>query len=227
MSLKILDLSGNAVGEQDVPTALQVEKINEHLIWEVVKAEQNNRRQGTHATKTKGMVRGGGKKPWRQKGTGRARQGSIRSPIWVGGGVTFGPQMRSYREAVPQKKKLSGLRQIVAKKISEDSVVLVNEFNMQEVSSQKAFQDFDALVNHAPFAEKYILNRKLRSKTNDGHRNITVVVADENQNNKLSTRNIPWLRLIHVDRLSALALFYNHGIVFTKEAFEKMAQKLA
>lgn len=227
MSVKVFDFSGHAVGEEAIPQYLQVEKINEHLIWEVVKAEQSNARQGTHAAKTKGLVSGGGKKPWRQKGTGRARQGSIRAPQWRGGGIVFGPQMRSYNESVPRKKKVSGLKQILAKKINENSLVLLNEWQMQEPSTQSAFQGFSSVVANAPFAERYNHNRKLRGKTNDKRRNITVVVADENSNNKKSLSNIPWIQMVHVDRLSALSLFYNHGIVMTKDAFTKITEKFA
>lgn len=226
MSLQVLDLSGNKVGEQEVPSFLQLEKINEPLIWEIVKAEHNNRRQGTHVTKTRGLVRGGGKKPWRQKGTGRARHGSIRSPIWRGGGITFGPQMRSHRENVPQKKKKNGLKQIFAKKINDQLVVLLQEFRMEKISSQEAFQSFTTLVQGTPFAERYNHNRKFRNKTNDKRRSIVVVVAEDNQNNKLSLRNIPWIQMIHVDRLSALALFYNHGLIITQDAFKELEKKL-
>lgn len=227
MSLQVLDLSGSTVGEQEVPSFLQLEKINEPLIWEIIKAEQNNRRQGTHASKTRGLVRGGGKKPWRQKGTGRARHGSIRSPIWRGGGVTFGPQMRSYRENVPPKKKKTGLKQIFAKKINDQLVVLLTEFRMETISSQEAFQNFATLVDEAPFAKSYNHNRKFRNKTNDKRRTITVVVSEDNKNNKLSLRNIPWVQMIHVDRLSALPLFYNHGLVITQDAFKKLEERLA
>ena len=225
MSVQVFDLSGNKVGQEEIPAEFDTGKINEHVIWEVVTAEQASQRQGTHKTKTKGEVRGGGAKPWRQKGTGRARSGSNRSPIWPGGGTVFGPQPRSYRKDITRKKKLSGLRNIIARKLQQEQVILISDWSVDAPSTSAAFKSLDSILNAAPFAEKYKENRKLRTNTNDKRRKITVVVADNDQNRKKSLRNLPWVELIHCDRLAALPLFYNHGLIFDKKAWENTKER--
>lgn len=101
--------TGAAAADVQITDKLAALKVNKHLIWEIIKAEQANQRQGTHKTKTKAEVSGGGKKPWKQKGTGNARQGSIRSPQWRHGGIVFGPLPRDYRENISRQKKTGGL----------------------------------------------------------------------------------------------------------------------
>ncbi|HNN01771.1 MAG TPA: 50S ribosomal protein L4, partial [Turneriella sp.] len=115
-SLKVYSNTGSAAGDAQISDKIASLKVNENLIWEVIKAEQANQRQGTHKTKTKAEVSGGGKKPWKQKGTGNARQGSTRSPQWRHGGIVFGPLPRSYRDSISRQKKQVGVAHILAKK---------------------------------------------------------------------------------------------------------------
>jgi len=226
MSIQIFDFNGNKVGEENVPSAFQVD-INHHLIWEVVTAEHANKRQGTHKAKVKGEVSGGGKKPWKQKGTGRARQGSIRAPQWRGGGIVFGPRPRDYRVYVTQKKKRAGMLHILASKIADKKVVLLDKWEMEKPATKGAYNGFDKILKSAEFYSEYSKGRKLRSNTNDKRRTITVIVADDKKENKLSVQNIPWIHLIHVDRLATMPVFYNHGLIITNDAFKKMTGKMA
>lgn len=226
MSIQVFDFSGKKVGEEKVPAAFQI-KANSHLIWEVVTAEHANRRQGTHKTKEKGEVSGGGKKPWKQKGTGRARQGSIRAPQWKGGGTIFGPRPRSYRQFLTPKKKQAGMAHILAEKIASNKLIVLDKWEMEKPATSAAFAGFNSILQSAPFFEDYSKGRKLRSKTNDKMRTITVIVSEDKKENKLSVQNIPWINLIHVDRLASMPVFYNHGIIVTSEAFKKLAGRYA
>ena len=125
---KRYDLSGKVLGDVDLPeTAFGIEP-NQHVVWESVKIYMANQRQGTASTKGRSEVRGGGRKPWRQKGTGRARVGSIRSPIWVGGGIVFGPQPRSYRQQQPQKVRRLAMVSALSQRAKEGNVVVVEGF---------------------------------------------------------------------------------------------------
>ncbi|MDH4200461.1 MAG: 50S ribosomal protein L4 [Spirochaetia bacterium] len=225
MSIQVFDFSGKMIGEKKVPDVFSMD-VNSHLIWEVVTAEHANKRQGTHKTKEKGDVSGGGKKPWKQKGTGRARQGSIRAPQWKGGGTIFGPQPRSYRQHLSPRKKRAGMTHIIASKIAANQLVLLDKWEMEKPATAGAYAGFSNIIQSAPFFEAYAKGRKLRGKTNEKRRNVTIIVADDKKENKLSVKNIPWIQLLHVDRLATMPVFYNHGIIITNDAFEKLMGKL-
>ena len=226
MSITVLDFSGKKVGSEEVPASLQSEQINNHLIWEVVNAELANKRQGTHKTKERGEVKGGGAKPWRQKGTGRARAGTPTSPIWRGGGVAFGPRPRDYRQDISPKKKKSGIKNILIKKIQEQKVIILDSWSPTEPSVKGAYAGIDSIVRVSSFSEAYFMNRKVRNNTNDKRRKITLVVHEDNVHQKKSIKNLPWVQMINCNRLAALPLHYNHGLIFTKEAFASIAEKV-
>jgi large subunit ribosomal protein L4 len=226
MSLPVINQSGKPQSNVEIPAALKKEVINKHLIYEVVKAELANRRQGTHKTKERGEVRGGGRKPFRQKGTGRARQGSIRAPQWKGGGVIFGPRPKSYRVELPAKKKQAGAREIIANKIKEERFALISELKFEGVSTKAAYLSLDNIVKASPFFENYSKDRKLQKAGSRGRRMVTIVLHQQDEITKKSLRNIPWIQTLHVDRLSAVGLFQNHGLYFTKEAFEAFTARL-
>src|SRR5215510_5048420 len=120
LRIPVFSLEHEPVSKVELPAAIAGQPPREHLLFEVVKMQMANRRAGTAATKTRGEVRGGGKKPWRQKGTGRARSGSTRSPVWVGGATTFGPQPRDYSYRLPASARRSALRSALAMKVRED-----------------------------------------------------------------------------------------------------------
>lgn len=120
-----VDLSGAQVGERDLPDAIFGLRPHRALLHQALVAEQANGRRGTHATRTRGQVRGGGRKPWRQKGTGRARHGSRRSPLWIGGGITFGPHPRSHRQKMSRKERALALRSALSEQARAGRVVIV------------------------------------------------------------------------------------------------------
>ena len=126
------DVNGKELGNIELPASVFNENINEHAVHQVVVSQLAKIRQGTASTKTRGEVSGGGKKPWRQKGTGRARHGSIRSPLWVGGGVTFGPKPRSYDKKVPRKVKKLALRSILTDKLESGSLIVLEELSFDK-----------------------------------------------------------------------------------------------
>src|SRR5207248_9387776 len=130
LRIPVLSPEREPVGEMELPAYIAGQPPREHLLFEVVKMQLANQRQGTASTKTRGEVRGGGKKPWRQKGTGRARQGSTRSPIWVGGGITFGPRPRDFSMKLSAKMRQVALRSALSSKLAD--IVVVKDFAMKE-----------------------------------------------------------------------------------------------
>src|SRR5690554_6893631 len=135
--VSVYNLEGQAVGEMELSDTVFGAAINEALLHEAVVMHLHNQRQGTAATKTRAAVRGGGRKPWRQKGTGRARHGSIRSPIWVGGGVTFGPQPRDYRRAMPKKARRQALKSALSSKVAAGSLIVLDELKFDEPRTRR------------------------------------------------------------------------------------------
>src|SRR5215510_4595213 len=127
LRLPVLSLERETIGEFELPSYIVGQPIREHLLYEIVKMQMANRRAGTASTKTRGEVRGGGKKPWRQKGTGRARAGSIRSPIWVGGATIFGPRPRSYAYRMPRSARRTALCVALALKQRQGEIMVVND----------------------------------------------------------------------------------------------------
>ena len=132
------DMEGNLAGKVFLNDEIFTAKINEHLVHEVVNAQLAASRSGSASTKTRSEVRGGGRKPWRQKGTGRARHGSIRSPLWVGGGVIFGPKPRSYEKNVPKKKKKQAVKAALTDKVTQESFIVIDDLSFVEPKTKKA-----------------------------------------------------------------------------------------
>ena len=125
--VNVYNMSGDIVEEIALSEDIFGIEINEHVVWEVVRNQLANKRQGTQSAKTRAEVRGGGRKPWRQKGTGRARQGSKNSPQWKGGGVVFAPKPRDYSYSVPKKVKRLALKSVLTSKVQENEIIVVDE----------------------------------------------------------------------------------------------------
>ena len=141
LRIPVRSAHNESTGEEiELPATIASQPPREHLLYEVVKMQLAKRRAGTAATKTKGNVRGGGKKPWRQKGTGRARSGSTRSPIWVGGGTTFGPQPRSYAYRLPRSARRTALAAALAQKQRDGSLFVVNEISLPEPKTKQMLE---------------------------------------------------------------------------------------
>ncbi|TFG91870.1 MAG: 50S ribosomal protein L4 [Syntrophobacterales bacterium] len=138
--LNVYDIEKTKVAEVELNESIFGAEVNEHILYEVVKMQLACRRQGTASTKTRSDVRGGGRKPWRQKGTGRARAGTSRSPLWRGGGTVFGPHPRDYSYKVPKKVRRAALKSALSMKVKEDKVIILRGFPMDEIKT-KRFQE--------------------------------------------------------------------------------------
>lgn len=138
--LNVLNQNGKVVGEMELNDALFGTEIHEHAVYEVVKNQLANKRQGTQSAKTRAEVRGGGKKPWRQKGTGRARQGSRTAPQWRGGGVVFAPKPRDYSYKLPKKLRRTALKSVLTAKVQDGEMIVLDKLAMDEISTKAAKQ---------------------------------------------------------------------------------------
>lgn len=204
ITFEVSNATGKSAATVEAPAAvfgLSAEEVQSHipLIHQVVVAQLAAARQGTHAVKSRGEVSGGGKKPWKQKGTGRARQGSIRAPQWVHGGVVHGPVPRKYDQRTPKKMKAAALRYALSDRANAGRISVV-DFAIDETPSTKA-----ALAVLTPLV-------------ND--RFTTVVLSRDNINEWLSVRNIPTVHVIFADQLNTYDVITAQHVVFSREGFE-------
>ena len=195
--VEIKDLAGKKVGSADLADGVFGIEPNTFAVHQVVRSQQAARRAGTHSTLTRGKVSGGGKKPWRQKGTGRARQGSTRSPQWAGGGVVFGPHPRSYAFKVPNKVVKLAMRSALSAKLAEEALYVVDAFSFEAPSTKQAADIVKSLG---------ITGR------------VTVVVGEDDVNAFLSFRNLPKVRVITASEANTYDLVDNTAVLFTKPA---------
>jgi len=204
-TIEIKDTTGKKVGTADVSDAVFGIEPHPHAMHQVVRSQMAARRAGTHSTKTRGKVRGGGRKPWRQKGTGRARAGTIRSPLWKGGGVVFGPTPRSYAFKVPNKVVKLAMRSALSAKAQDGDLYVVDELSFEKPSTQDASKVLDALGI-------------------DGR--VTIVVGNEDEMAILSFRNLPKARAITVAEANTYDIIDNTAVLFTQPALTKIEEVL-
>ncbi len=178
---------------------------NVPVMHQVVRMQRASWRAGTHDSKTRGQVRGGGRKPWRQKGTGRARQGTIRAPHWRGGGVVFGPHPRSYAFKVNKKEIKLAIRSALSAKLADGQLIVVDDFGIKEPRTKDAAAILKALG--------------VEGRT-------TIVVGNEDVNAFLSFRNIPTVDIIPVDEANTYELLDNKYLIFTEEALRKLEEAI-
>jgi large subunit ribosomal protein L4 len=206
-SVNVVSPSSEEAGTVELPDAIFAAQVNVPLMHQVVVAQRAAARQGTHATKTRGMVRGGGRKPYRQKGTGRARQGSTRAPQFTGGGTAHGPQPRSYAQRTPKKMKAAALRGALSDRAASERVYVVTSFVEGEVPRTK-----DALV--------------VLDKVTDGAtRNILVVALQDDEITWKSLRNVPAVHLLAVDQLNTYDVLASDHVVFTQAALSTLVER--
>ena len=205
-TIEIKDASGKKVKEADLNAAVFGIEPNVHVMHTVVRAYRAALRQGTHNTLTRGEVRGGGKKPWRQKGTGRARQGTIRAPQWIGGGTVFGPHPRSYGFRVNNKEVKLAMRSALSAKLADGELTIVDAFNFEKPSTKQAAAC-------------------LKDLGLEGR--ITIVIADDDANTYLSFRNIPRVNIIPVCEANTMELVDNKALVLTEAAANRLEEVLA
>jgi large subunit ribosomal protein L4 len=202
-TLTVYSSARKKVGEVDVPEAMTSLRINTGLIFSAVQAETTNRRQGTVATKTRGKVRGGGAKPYAQKGTGRARHGSSRSILFVGGGTAFGPQPRNFHDYLPKKQRRKALLHAVALKQQEENVLLVEGWECHEAKTKPMLERLKAL------------------EIDNG----LLVLDAPNALLSKSVRNIPGIGVVEARCLSAADLVQYDKAVFTRDAWEQVQKR--
>ncbi|MEV6986091.1 50S ribosomal protein L4 [Sphaerisporangium sp. NPDC051017] len=205
-TIDILDAAGAKTGSVDLPEDIFGAKVNIPLIHQVVVAQLAARRQGTHKTKTRGNVSGGGKKPYRQKGTGRARQGSTRAPQFTGGGTVHGPQPRDYSQRTPKKMKAAALRGALSDRAVGGRIHIVDSLVTGETPKTKA-----ALA-------------ALRTITKA--RSVLVVVDEGDEFTWLSLRNAPEVHLLDAGQLNTYDVLCYDDLVFTREAYDQVVERL-
>jgi large subunit ribosomal protein L4 len=205
-TIDIHNLSGDKVGTLDLADEV-FGAVNEDLLWEAVKHYRAARHAGTHATKNKKLVSGAGKKLWKQKGTGRARVGSIRSPLWRHGGTVHGPQPRSYDYAFPHKKLLGALRSALASKLADGKLIVVNAFDLKEPKTKQFRQALDAL--------KVETTALLVEVPRHGNRNLT-----------LGSRNLDGVELVHGNEVHPFHLLRYDRAIFSQPAIEALQLSL-
>jgi large subunit ribosomal protein L4 len=205
-SIDVLDASGAKTGTVDLPEDIFGAKVNVPLIHQVVVAQLAARRQGTHKAKTRGEVSGGGKKPYRQKGTGRARQGSTRAPQFAGGGVVHGPVPRDYSQRTPKKMKAAALRGALSDRARGGRVHVVSSLVSGETPKTKtALQALRAITQA---------------------KSVLVVVADTDELTWLSLRNAPEVHLLDSGQLNTYDVLVHDDVVFTQEAYDQVVARL-
>lgn len=205
--LAVYNMTGAQTGEIELNDNVFGVEVNEALLHQAVVMQLANQRLGTHATKTRAMVRGGGKKPWRQKGTGRARAGSIRSPLWVGGGTTFGPQPRSYAFTMPRKARRLAIRCALSAKVQAGELIVMEDISL----NQPKTKDVVKLLDNMKVGEDKAL----------------IIIDDVNENVEKSSRNIPGVKSITSQGLNVYDILYHDKVLVTKDAISKIEEVLA
>ena len=206
-TIEIKDGKGKKVGTAELSASVFVIEPNVPVMHLAVRAQRNSWRQGTHSTRTRGQVRGGGKKPWRQKGTGRARQGTIRAPQWTGGGVVFGPHPRSYDIKVNRKEVKLAMRSALSAKLADNELLVVSDFDFEKPRTKEAV----AMLKAWGLED----------------RRITLVVKDDDVDAYLSFRNIPKVNILPVSSINTYELIDNKMLVVVESALAHIEEVLA
>lgn len=198
----VFDLDKNRVGSVVIDPDIFESPVKEHLLHTVVRWQLANRRSGTASTKTRGEVSGGGRKPWKQKHLGRARQGSIRSPQWRKGAVAFGPRPRDWSYDIPKKVRRQALKSALSIKHSEGKLFIIKEFNLPEISTKRVVE----------FIKKFELNKTL------------IVITDKNENLRRSARNLKNLKVLNIDGLNVYDLLRFDFLVVTEDSLLRLRE---
>ena len=204
-NVSVFNLEGNEVGTLELNDAVFGVEVNEHLVHMAVVAQLANKRQGTQKAKTRSEVSGGGKKPWRQKGTGHARQGSTRAPQWTGGGVVFAPTPRDYSFKLNKKERRAALKSALTSRVEEKKFIVVDEISFDEIKTKK-FQD--------------VLNNLSVSKA-------LVVLEDGNKNAELSARNIADVKTAKTNTINVYDILKYNTVIATKAAVQAIEEVYA
>ncbi|MCQ2010623.1 MAG: 50S ribosomal protein L4 [Sporolactobacillus sp.] len=201
----VFDQKGAEVGTVELADAVFGITPNEHVVYQAVVMQQASQRQGTHAVKNRSAVRGGGRKPWKQKGTGRARQGSIRSPQWVGGGTVFGPTPRSYSYKLPKKVRRLAIKSVLSGKAGENDLIVLDTLKIEAPKTKEIV----TLLNNLSVSDKAL-----------------IVTNDVDETAVLSSRNIPGVKVLAANEVNVLDVVAHNKLIVTKEAAAKLGEVL-
>lgn len=202
----LFNISGKQVGEIELNDAVFGIEPNKHVLHDAVVMQLASLRQGTHKVKGRSEVRGGGRKPWKQKGTGRARQGSIRAPQWVGGGTVFGPTPRSYAYKLPKKVRRLAIKSALSSKVIENEIIVLDALTLNGPKTK----EFAAILNNLKADRKAL-----------------IVAPSYDDNVALSARNIPGVKFVAADGINVLDVLGHDKLIITKEAVQKVEEVLA
>ena len=204
-NVSVLNMEGKEVGSMELNDAVFGVEINEHLVHQAVVLQLANNRQGTQKAKTRSEVSGGGRKPWRQKGTGHARQGSTRAPQWTGGGVVFAPVPRDYSFKINKKEKRAALKSVLTSKVQENKFIVLDELKLAEVKTKEMKKVLDNLkVNNA-----------------------LVIIGDDSENVALSARNIAGVQTASVNTINVFDMLKYNTIIATKSSVASIEEVYA
>ena len=204
-NVSVYNIEGKEVGTIELNDAVFGVEVNEHLVHMAVVSQLANNRQGTQKAKTRSEVSGGGKKPWRQKGTGHARQGSTRAPQWTGGGVVFAPVPRDYSFKMNKKEKRAALKSALTSRVEEKKFIVIDDLAFDEIKTKK----FQAVLNNLDVARAL------------------VVLEDGNKNAEISARNIPYVKTTRVNTLNVFDILKYNTVIATKAAVASIEEVYA
>jgi len=205
IALSVHNIKGENVGEVSLEDNIFSTKVNKYLVHQAVKRYLANRRRGTASTKNRSAVRGGGAKPWKQKGTGRARAGTNSSPIWVGGGIVFGPSPRDYPFSLPKKMKIAALKSVLSDKLGNKEIIIVDELSLKENKTSKMVE---ILKNLQAFKKPLI------------------IIEKEDNGIVQAARNIKGTQVLPVSKLNTYDLISHEKIIITKKALKRIEEVL-
>ena len=205
LKVDVLNQEGKKVGDVELNEAVFGVEVNDVVVHAALVNYLANQRQGTQSTKTRAEVRGGGRKPWRQKGTGRARQGSIRAPQWIKGGIALGPKPRSYKYAIPKKMRQLALKSVLTSKVQEGNMIVLDKIELNEIKTKNMV----AVLNNLN------VNKAL------------IMLEDKNLNVQASARNIENVKTTLVNTINVFDLLKYDSLVVTKEAVKKLEEVYA
>jgi len=202
----LYNLNREKVGEVELKDEIFAHAVKPHLFYEVVKWQLAKRRRGTHSTKTRAEVAGGSRKPWPQKHTGRARHGSIRSPIWRGGGVVFGPKPRDYEYPLPKKVRRAALRSALSLRFKEGKVLILDDFKLEGIKTKKFVEAMERLG----LKEQKTL----------------IVIPEKDEVLEKSARNVPWVKVLRWQGLNVYDVLYYDNLIILSGALPKIEERL-
>lgn len=204
MAVKVIDQKGKSVGEVDLNKCIFEVEPNDSVVFEAIIRQRAGKRQGTHATKNRSAVSGGGKKPWKQKGTGRARQGSIRAPQWRGGGTVFGPTPRSYKVDMPRKARRLAIKSVLSQKVADGNLIVLDQLTLATPKTKDLKAIFSAI--------------KVSGK---------VLVVSDDKNVQLSGKNLPQVKVVPVNGLNVVDAVDYEKLLLTQDAIKRIEEVLA